>query len=201
MKGRLRKYSDGWFIEEIVNDNGVKLPQPSRIKVHPEQLTNDDPYRTKYGVDDEVHFEVRTIAMGDSEFNVMDEDVALIIDTNEGVNEGLLPVQPMSPPDGIGVLSSMDIVEPTPTKIKESKLYSDIAANKNVILRNQQLMQLEEPIISTNEKMKILDRFREPNKKFEKMEFFKVGAKYKILQNWTDINDWLKSTFSNIIVK
>ena len=91
-----------------------------------------------------------------------------------------------------------DIAE---TKIKESKMYSDIAANKNVILRNQQLMQLEEPIISTNEKMKILDRFREPNKKFEKMEFFKVGAKYKILQNWTDINDWLKSTFSNIIVK
>ena len=91
-----------------------------------------------------------------------------------------------------------DIAE---TKIKESKLYSDIVANKDVILRNQQLMQLAEPIISTNEKMKILDRFREPNKKFEKMEFFKVGAKYKILQNWSDINDWLKSTFSNIIVK
>ena len=91
-----------------------------------------------------------------------------------------------------------DIAE---TKLKESKLYSDIVANKDVILRNQQLMQLAEPIISTNEKMKILDRFREPNKKFEKMEFFKVGAKYKILQNWSDINDWLKSTFSNIIVK
>ena len=136
MVGRLRKYSDGWFIEEIVNDNGVKLPQPSRIKVHPEQLTNDDPYRTKYGVDDEVHFEVRTIAMGDSEFNVMDEDVALIIDTNEGVNEGVneksegvLPVQPMSPPDGIGVLSSMDIVEPTPTKVKESKMNYKIVSS------------------------------------------------------------------------
>ena len=86
-------------------------------------------------------------------------------------------------------------------KINESKLYSDISTNKDVILRNQQLMQLAEPVISTNEKMKILDRFRESNKKFEKMEFFKAGAKYKILQNWADINDWLKSTFSNIIVK
>jgi hypothetical protein len=141
MKGRLRKYSDGWFIEEMVDDNGVKLPQPSRVRVHPEQLTNDDPYRSKYGVDDEVHFEVRTIAMGDSEFNVMDEDVALIIETNEGVNEGVneksegvLPAQPMSQPDGIGVLSSMDIVEPTPTKVKESKMnykiVSSISADK-----------------------------------------------------------------------
>jgi hypothetical protein len=80
MKGNLKKYSDGWFIESIVDDNGVKLPHPSRIRVHPEQLTNDDPYRSKYGVDDEVYFEVRTIAMGDSEFNVMDEDVAMIIE-------------------------------------------------------------------------------------------------------------------------
>ena len=87
------------------------------------------------------------------------------------------------------------------TKVKDSKLYSDILNNKEIILRNQQLMQLSEPKISVNEKMKILDRFAEPNKKFDKMEFFKVGSKYKILQNWVDINDWLKSTFSNIIVK
>ena len=171
MKGRLRKYSDGWFIESIVDDNGVKLPQPSRVRVHPEQLTNDDPYRSKYGVDDEVHFEVRTIAMGDSEFNVMDEDVAMIIDTkvdetNEGVNEGVnsvivserfrndfgnnsetirndsensiqetsetnlssepLPIQPMSPPDGTGILSSMDIIEEPKQSVRKITL-EDIA--------------------------------------------------------------------------
>ncbi len=128
MKGRLRKYSDGWFIESIVDDNGVKLPQPSRVRVHPEQLTNDDPYRSKYGVDDEVHFEVRTIAMGDSEFNVMDEDVAMIIDTkvdetNEGINEGIN--------EGVnekseGVLSVQPL---SSTKIKESKMNYKIVSS------------------------------------------------------------------------
>jgi hypothetical protein len=87
MRGNLKKYSDGWFIESIVDDNGIKLPHPSRIRVHPEQLTNDDPYRTKYGVDDEVYFEVKTIAFGDSEFNVMDEDVAMIIETKTDTSE------------------------------------------------------------------------------------------------------------------
>jgi len=33
------------------------------------------------------------------------------------------------------------------------------------------------------------------------MDFLKVGMKYKILQNWKDINSWLTSTFTNIIVK
>ena len=87
------------------------------------------------------------------------------------------------------------------SKIGQSKLYSDIIDNKDVILRNKTLMQLEEPKISVNQKLKILDRFNEPNNKLEKMDFFKVGLKYKILQNWPDINDWLKTSFSNIIVK
>lgn len=93
MRGNLKKYSDGWFIESIHDDNGIKLPHPSRIRVHPDQLTNDNPYHNEYGVDDEVYFEVKTIAVGDSEYNVMDEDVAMIIDnkiqepTNEEVKE------------------------------------------------------------------------------------------------------------------
>jgi hypothetical protein len=33
------------------------------------------------------------------------------------------------------------------------------------------------------------------------LNFLKVGNKYKVLQNWRDINDWLQSTFHNIITK
>ena len=69
------------------------------------------------------------------------------------------------------------------------------------MLRNRQIMQLQEPHINTNTKLKINDRFAESNKKFDKMEFIKAAMKYKILQNWKDINDWLKSTYTNIIVK
>ena len=94
-----------------------------------------------------------------------------------------------------------EFLELAEKRIGGGKIYNDIVQNRDIILRNRELMQLAQPKISVNEKMKILDRFNEPNNKFEKMDFFKVGMKYKILQNWTDINDWLKSTFSNIIVK
>ena len=86
-------------------------------------------------------------------------------------------------------------------KRKEAKIYEDILAAKDDVLRNRQIMQLQEPHINTNTKLKINDRFAEPNKKFDKMEFIKAAMKYKILQNWKDINDWLKSTYTNIIVK
>lgn len=81
------------------------------------------------------------------------------------------------------------------------KIYKNILDNKETILMNEKLMNLSEVKISTSDKLKILDRFNEDNKPFEKIEFLRVGLKYKILQNWKDINDWLQSTFSNIIVK
>jgi 5'-3' exonuclease len=86
-------------------------------------------------------------------------------------------------------------------KKDDAKIYADILSQKNEVLRNRQIMQLEEAQINTNQTLKILDRFNEPNKKFDKMDFIKAAMKYKILQNWKDINDWLKSTYTNIIVK
>jgi hypothetical protein len=86
-------------------------------------------------------------------------------------------------------------------KRKEAKIYEDILVAKDIVLRNRQIMQLQEPHINTHTKLKINDRFAEPNKKFEKMDFIRAAMKYKILQNWKDINDWLKSTYTNIIVK
>ena len=86
-------------------------------------------------------------------------------------------------------------------KKDDAKIYADILSQRNEVLRNRHLMQLEEAHINTNQTLKILDRFNEPNKKFDKFDFIKVAMKYKILQNWKDINDWLKSTYTNIIVK
>jgi hypothetical protein len=80
-------------------------------------------------------------------------------------------------------------------------LYKDILDNKDVVLRNQKIMSLKEPSITIHNRLKVKDRYDEENTKFDKFEFLKVGMKYKILQNWKDINSWLNSTFSNIIVK
>jgi 5'-3' exonuclease len=81
------------------------------------------------------------------------------------------------------------------------KLYDDILEQKEKILLNKRLMELNEPHIPTEKKLKIVDRYREDDIIFSKLDFLKVGNKYKILQNWRDINDWLQSTFHNIISK
>jgi len=81
------------------------------------------------------------------------------------------------------------------------KLYDDILNAKDQLLMNKRLMELDQPHIPTNQKLKILDRFNEDDIEFKKLDFLRVGQKYKILQNWRDINDWLHSTFQNIITK
>jgi DNA polymerase I len=86
-------------------------------------------------------------------------------------------------------------------KLGKIKLYNDILEAREQLLMNKRLMELKEPHIPTNQKLKIIDRFREDDVAFNKLEFLKVGNKYKVLQNWRDINDWLQSTFYNIIIK
>ena len=81
------------------------------------------------------------------------------------------------------------------------KLYDDILNAKDQLLMNKRLMELDQPHIPTNQKLKILDRFNEDDIEFKKLDFLRVGQKYKVLQNWRDINDWLHSTFQNIITK
>lgn len=81
------------------------------------------------------------------------------------------------------------------------KLYDDILKSKEQLLMNKRLMELDQPHIPTNQKLKILDRFNENDIEFKKLDFLRVGQKYKILQNWRDINDWLHATFHNIITK
>lgn len=79
------------------------------------------------------------------------------------------------------------------------KLYNDILEAKNQILLNRELMQLDDVDISGQIKMQILDRFNEPIKPLNKMDFMKILLKYKVTSNFGDINDWLKSTFGNLV--
>ena len=81
------------------------------------------------------------------------------------------------------------------------KLYDDILKHKEQILMNKSLMELSDLHVPSNHRLKILDRFNDEDIEFDKLNFIRVGSKYKILQNWRDINDWLHSTFNNIINK
>lgn len=79
------------------------------------------------------------------------------------------------------------------------KIYKDILDSKRQILLNQDLMQLDDVDISGQIKMKVLERFNEKITPLNKMDFMKILLKYKIVNNFGDINDWLKTTFGNII--
>ncbi len=79
------------------------------------------------------------------------------------------------------------------------KLYNDILESKEQILMNEKLMQLKDPDISGIIKMQVLDRFNEEIKPLNKIDFLKILLKYKVVNNFGDVNDWLKGTFGNII--
>jgi len=102
-------------------------------------------------------------------------------------------------------LSVDDLLELSKTKYEETKgkikIYKDILQSKNQILLNRELMQLDDVDISGNIKMKTLDRFNEPIEPLHKMNFMKILLKYKVIGNFGDINDWLKTTFGNLIIK
>jgi len=79
------------------------------------------------------------------------------------------------------------------------KLYNDILESKNQILMNQKLMQLKDVDISGVIKMQVLDRFNQEIRPLNKIDFLKILLKYKVVNNFGDINDWTKSTFGNFV--
>ena len=97
------------------------------------------------------------------------------------------------------------LFELTEEKLEETKgkikIYKDILENKKQIYLNEKLMQLKEVDISGQIKMKVLDRFNEDITPLNKMDFMKILLKYKVVNNFGDINDWLKRTFGNFITK
>jgi hypothetical protein len=79
------------------------------------------------------------------------------------------------------------------------KLYNDILEAKQQILMNQKLMQLKDVDISGVIKMQVLDRFNQEIRPLNKIDFLKILLKYKVVNNFGDINDWTKSTFGNFV--
>ena len=62
-------------------------------------------------------------------------------------------------------------------------------------------MQLDNVDISGQVKLKVLEKYDENDIVINKMDFMKILLKYKVVNNFGNINDWLKSTFGNIISK
>ena len=102
-------------------------------------------------------------------------------------------------------LSLDDLFQLCEEKIEETKgkikIYKDILKSKRQILLNENLIKLDDVDISGQIKMKVLDRFNEKIEPLDKINFLKILLKYKVVSNFGDINDWLKTTFGNIVTK
>lgn len=81
------------------------------------------------------------------------------------------------------------------------KLYDDVLKYKDRIMKNRKLMKLTDIHVPTAIRLKILDRYREPDEKFDKLQFIRVGTKYKLLQNWKGVNNWVHDVFKSIITE
>ncbi len=80
------------------------------------------------------------------------------------------------------------------------KLYKTILESKDIISRNEKLMQLKEPLISGPVKMNILSTYDEPIKKLNKIEFMKLVTKYGVSDKFTkNLHGWLRDTFETLI--
>lgn len=95
-------------------------------------------------------------------------------------------------------VSINNIIEYAEERKDEYKIYEKVSNAKERILRNADLMQLEDPDIGTHNRLNISNRFDEPVAPLNKFDFLKVGMKYKMLQNWGDVNSWLMDCFGGL---
>jgi len=84
-------------------------------------------------------------------------------------------------------------------KSKKIKLYDDIIKAQSQLEMNDRLMQLHDPEISGNLKMNILSKYDEQTKPLNKMEFMKVCLKYKTINSFGNMSNWLNQTFGTLI--
>ena len=78
------------------------------------------------------------------------------------------------------------------------KIYDDINDNTEIVERNYKLMQLSDPDISGQVKLKINDKFLESLKKFDKLDVIKAMMHYKVINSFGDVNKWLIESFYTI---
>ena len=84
-------------------------------------------------------------------------------------------------------------------KTSNIKLYDTILNSRKQLLMNQRLMQLHDPVLPGDTKLKIMEVFDEPVNSVSKIDFLKVCMKYKVINNMGDINKWLHTTFGNLV--
>lgn len=130
-------------------------------------------------------------------FRMMDGDVS---DSIEGVKGlGIKTIiknfKPLTEERFYTISELKDWVSSQP---KLSVAHKQFLSNLDICERNYKLMSLSDLDFSGTIKLKIVDHWNETIPKFDRFEFMKIGMKYKILDSFSNVMDWLSSTFSHL---
>jgi len=93
-----------------------------------------------------------------------------------------------------------EIIEISEKQKDDYKIFKKIAESKKTLIMNKKLMQLEDPDIGTKNKLMIRERFDETIKNKGKFEFFKIMNNYKMLQTFTNANDWFRELSTRMVI-
>ena len=96
-------------------------------------------------------------------------------------------------------LSLEDFLDIVRNKEGNYKIYKTILESEEQLKMNHRLMRLDEVEIPADTKLKVMDRFDEPTEPFNRMNFFQACLKYKVLNNFGDVDGWLRTTFGTLI--
>jgi 5'-3' exonuclease len=128
---------------------------------------------------------------------MMDGDKSDNIDGIKGVGlKTIIKSFPILKDEQLHTIDSLEeYVKALPKKTKAHNLFLE---NLEICKRNCKLMQLAEPDFSGLMRMKIMDRFEEQVPHFDKQLFLKYALSNHIMDSFSNINEWLNSTFSHI---
>jgi DNA polymerase-1 len=92
-------------------------------------------------------------------------------------------------------LSVDDVLDIAKDRVGKIKLYQTILDSEDIIRRNWEIMQLSDSLISPYDRIRIVSRFNEAVQPSNSLDVIRTFKKYKILNNWPNILDWLHDTF------
>lgn len=170
--------SDKDFLQ-LVRKN-VQVYSPSKKKIY-----NIDEVKTEFGI--HPHNFIN--------FRMMDGDTSDSIEGIKGMGIKTI-IKNFSPLTEETSLTIEQLKEWVETQPKPSNAHKQFLASLDLCERNRKLMSLSELDFSGQLKLKIVDHWNEEIPTFDRFQFMKVGLKYKILESFTDVTDWLNNTFT-----
>ena len=164
---------------QLVRKN-VQVYSPSKKKIY-----NVDEVIEEYGIHPNNFIN----------FRIMDGDTS---DSIEGVKGlGIKTIiknfEPLTKEQYFTVTELANWAKSQPKQTNAHKLFLQ---NLDICERNHRLMTLSELEFSGQLKLKIVDQWNDTTPKFDRFQFMKIGMKSKILDAFTDVTDWLSSTFT-----